>query len=135
MVLLPVLSSLSLSVLRHPAFLRSTPYELEESARLDGCSTWQAFRQIILPLLGPMNATVGIFAFLASWNDYMMPAIITANPANQSLPVVQNIFSTSLTTNYNVAFASYLMALLPTLVVYLLAQRWVLSGVTQGAIK
>ena len=82
-----------------------------------------------------MNATVGIFAFLASWNDYMMPAIITANPANQSLPVVQNIFSTSLTTNYNVAFASYLMALLPTLVVYLLAQRWVLSGVTPGALK
>lgn len=133
--ILHVLFSLGFNVLLYSAFLRSIPYELEESARLDGCSTWQAFRQIILPLLGPMNATVGIFAFLASWNDYMMPAIITANPANQSLPVVQNIFSTSLTTNYNVAFASYLMALLPTLVVYLLAQRWVLSGVTQGAVK
>ena len=133
--ILHVLFSLGFNTLLYTAFLRSIPYELEESARLDGCSTWQTFRRIIVPLLAPMNATVGIFAFLASWNDYMMPAIITANPANQSLPVVQNIFSTSLTTNYNVAFASYLMALLPTLVVYLLAQRWILSGVTQGAVK
>lgn len=133
--ILHVLFSLGFNILLYSAFLRSVPLELEEAARLDGCSTWQTFRRVILPLLGPMNATVGIFAFLASWNDYMMPAIITANPQNQSLPVVQNIFATSLTTNYNVAFASYLMALLPTLVVYVLAQRWVLSGVTQGAVK
>lgn len=132
---LHVLFSMSFNILLYSAFLRSVPFELEESARLDGCSTWQVFRRIILPLLGPMNATVGIFAFLSSWNDYMMPSIITADAQYQSLPVVQNIFAVSLTTNYNVAFASYLMALLPTLVVYFLAQRWVLSGVTQGAIK
>ncbi|NNG39445.1 carbohydrate ABC transporter permease [Flexivirga sp. ID2601S] len=133
--LLHVLLSMGFNILLYTAFLRSIPFELEESARLDGASTWQTFRQLIVPLLGPMNATVGIFAFLASWNDYMMPAIITADAQYQSLPVVQNIFAVSLTTNYNVAFASYLMAMLPTLVVYFLAQRWVLSGVTQGAIK
>jgi raffinose/stachyose/melibiose transport system permease protein len=86
-------------------------------------------------MLGPMNATVGIFAFLASWNDFMMPSIITANPAQQTLPVVQALFANALTTNYNIAFASYLMAMAPTLSVYVFAQRWVMSGVTQGAIK
>lgn len=133
--ILHILLSLGFNILLYSAFLRSIPFEVEESARMDGATTWQTFRRIILPLLGPMNATVGIFAFIASWNDYMMPSLITANSSDQSLPVVQNIFSTSLTTSYNVAFASYLMAMLPTLVVYFLAQRWILSGVTQGAIK
>jgi raffinose/stachyose/melibiose transport system permease protein len=126
---------LSFSVLLYTAYLRSIPGELEESARIDGASTWQIFWRIILPLLGPMNATVGIFAFLASWNDFMIPSLITADPALQTLPVVQNIFQSEFGTAYNVAFASYLMAMAPTIVVYLFAQRWVISGVTQGAVK
>lgn len=133
--ILHILFGLSFNILLYTAFIKSIPYELEESARLDGCSTWQAFRKLLFPLLAPMNATVGIFAFIQSWNDYMMPSLITAKPQDQTLPVVQQIFSTSLTTNYNVAFASYLMAMLPTLIVYFIAQKWVLSGVTQGAIK
>lgn len=133
--ILHAMFQLSFSVLLYSAYLRSIPVELEESARIDGASTWQVFRLIVLPLLGPMNATVGIFAFLASWNDFMMPSLITANPALQTLPVVQNIFQSQFGTNFNVAFASYLMAMAPTIIVYLFAQRWVISGVTQGAVK
>jgi len=133
--ILHAMFQLSFSVLLYSAYLRSIPIELEESARIDGASTWQVFRRIILPLLGPMNATVGIFAFLASWNDFMMPSLITADPALQTLPVVQNIFQSQFGTNYNVAFASYLLAMAPTIIVYLFAQRWVISGVTQGAVK
>ncbi|MCS0644397.1 carbohydrate ABC transporter permease [Curtobacterium flaccumfaciens] len=133
--ILHAMFQLSFSVLLYSAYLRSIPVELEESARIDGASTWQIFWRIILPLLGPMNATVGIFAFLASWNDFMMPSLITADPGLQTLPVVQNIFQSQFGTNYNVAFASYLMAMAPTIIVYLFAQRWVISGVTQGAVK
>jgi len=133
--LLHVMFQLSFSVLLYSAFLRSIPDELEEAARMDGASTWQLFWRIILPLLAPMNATVGIFAFLASWNDYMMPSLITADQTLQTIPVVQEIFQSAFSTNYNVAFASYLMAMAPTIVVYVFAQRWVLSGVTRGAIK
>ena len=82
-----------------------------------------------------MNATVGIFAFLASWNDFMMPSLITADPALQTIPVVQSIFQSQFSANYNIAFASYLMAMAPTVVAYLFAQRWVMTGVTRGAIK
>jgi raffinose/stachyose/melibiose transport system permease protein len=132
---LHVMFQMSFSVLLYTAFLRSIPLELEESARLDGASTWQVFWKLIFPLLGPMNATVGIFAFLASWNDYMMPSMITADQRMQTIPVVQEVFQLAFSTNYNVAFASYLMALAPSVIVYVLAQRWVLSGVTRGAIK
>jgi len=134
-IVLHIMFQLSFSVLLYSAFLRSIPAELEESARLDGATTWQVFWKLIFPLLGPMNATVGIFAFLASWNDYMMPALITADPALQTLPVVQKLFQLSFSTNYNVAFASYLMAMAPAIIAYLFTQRWVMSGVIQGAIK
>ncbi|MGW2342644.1 carbohydrate ABC transporter permease [Streptomyces sp. NPDC001661] len=133
--LLHIVFQLSFSVLLYTAFLRSIPLELEESARMDGATTWQIFRRIILPLLGPMNATVGIFAFLASWNDFMLPSLITSDPGLQTLPVLQNIFQSQFNTNYNVAFASYLMAMAPTVLVYLFSQRWVISGLTQGAVK
>ena len=133
--ILHILFGLSFNVLLYAAFIRSIPAELEESARLDGCTTWQAFRRIVLPLLAPMNATVGIFAFLQSWNDFMMPSLITANPKWQTLPVVQNIFQSQFTENYNIAFASYLMALVPTVIGYIIAQKWFISGVTRGAIK
>jgi len=132
---LHVLFQLSFSVLLYSAFLRSIPAELEESARLDGATTWQVFTQLIFPLLAPMNATVGIFAFLAAWNDFMMPSLITADPDLQTIPVIQQIFQSSFSTDYNVAFASYLMAMAPTIVVYVFAQRWVMSGVVRGAVK
>jgi raffinose/stachyose/melibiose transport system permease protein len=133
--ILHIMFQLAFNVLLFSAFIRSIPVELEESARLDGCSTLQTFRKVVLPLLAPMAATVGIFAFLQSWNDFMMPQLITANPKWQTLPVIQYLFQDQFTTNFNVAFASYLMALLPTLVVFLIAQRWVVSGIMRGSIK
>ena len=133
--ILHIMFQLSFSILLFTAFLRSIPAELEESARIDGATTWQTFWRLIFPLLAPMSATVGIFAFLASWNDFMMPSLITSDPALQTLPVVQNIFQTQFSNNYNVSFASYLMAMAPAIVVYLFTQRWVMEGVTQGAVK
>jgi raffinose/stachyose/melibiose transport system permease protein len=133
--LLHIMFQLSFSVLLFTAFLRSIPMELEESARIDGASTWQTFWRLIFPLLAPMSATVGIFAFLASWNDFMMPSLITSDPTLQTLPVVQSIFQTQFSNNYNVSFASYLMAMAPAILVYIFTQRWVMSGVTQGAVK
>lgn len=133
--ILHIMFQLSFSVMLFTAFLRSIPEELEESMRIDGCGTWGVFWRLIFPLLAPMSATVGIFAFLASWNDYMMPNLITANPALQTLPVLQQMFQTQFANNYNVSFASYLMAMAPSIIVYVFAQRWVISGLTQGAIK
>ncbi|MHC2998350.1 ABC transporter permease [Microbacterium sp. HJ5] len=134
-VVLATMFQLSFSVLLFTAFLRSIPIELEESARMDGATTWQTFWKLIFPLLAPMSATVGIFAFLYAWNDFMMPSLIISDPALQTLPVRQNLFQTQFSNNYNVSFASYLMAMAPAIVAYLFTQRWVMEGVTQGAVK
>jgi raffinose/stachyose/melibiose transport system permease protein len=133
--ILHIMFQLSFSILLFTAFLRSIPLELEESARIDGATTWQTFWQLIFPLLAPMSATVAIFAFLASWNDFMMPSLIIADSSQQTIPVVQKIFQTQFSSNYNVSFASYLMAMAPAIIVYLFTQRWVMEGVTQGAVK
>ena len=134
-VILATMFQLSFSVLLFTAFLRSIPLELEESARIDGATTWQTFWQLIFPLLAPMSATVGIFAFLYAWNDFMMPSLIISDANLQTLPVRQNLFQSQFSSNYNVAFASYLMAMAPAIIAYLFAQRWVMEGVTQGAVK
>ncbi|AZZ57053.1 carbohydrate ABC transporter permease [Rathayibacter iranicus] len=134
-MILATMFQLSFSTLLFTAFLRSIPPELEESARIDGASTWQTFWRLVFPLLAPMSATVGIFAFLASWNDFMMPSLIISDPALQTLPVLQSIYQSQFTDDYSVPFASYLMAMAPAILVYVFAQRWVMEGVTRGAVK
>lgn len=133
--ILHIVFGLAFNTLLFSTFLRSIPLELEESMRMDGAGTWQTFWKLIFPLLSPMAATVGIFAFLGSWNDFMMPSLIISQPEWQTIPVVNAIFQTQFSNNYNVSFASYLMAMAPAIVVYIFAQRWVMSGLTQGAIK
>ncbi|MGP5050691.1 carbohydrate ABC transporter permease [Brachybacterium alimentarium] len=133
--ILHIVFALAFNTLLFTAFLRSIPLSLEESMRGDGATTWQVFARLIFPLLAPMSATVGIFAFLGSWNDFMMPSLITTNPELQTLPVLQQMFQTQFSNNYNIAFASYLMAMAPAVVVYILTQKWVISGLTQGAVK
>lgn len=134
-ILLATMFQMSFSVMLFTAFLRSIPESLEESARIDGASTWQTFWRIVFPLLAPMAATVGIFAFLYAWNDFMMPSLIISDPDMQTLPVRQNLFQTQFANNYNVSFASYMMAMAPAIIAYIFSQRWVMEGVTQGAVK
>ena len=133
--ILHIVFALAFNTMLFTTYLRSIPLELEESMRMDGAGTWQVFWKLIFPLLGPMSATVGIFAFIASWNDFMMPSLIISDPQMQTIPVLQKIFQTQFSNSYNVAFASYLMAMTPAIVVYLFTQRWVMSGLTQGAVK
>ena len=82
-----------------------------------------------------MNATVGILTCLWAWNDFLLPLIILSSPDAQTLPLVQFVFQGQFSTDYSLAFSSYLLALAPMLLVYLFTQRWVISGVTRGAVK
>lgn len=135
LVLLYVVYGLSFNIFIFTAYIRSIPVELEEAARMDGAGTWGVFWRVIFPLLTPMNATVGILTCLWAWNDFLLPLIIVSDPQQATLPLVQYVFQSQFQTNYTVAFASYLMAMAPLLVVYVFAQRWVISGVTRGAVK
>jgi raffinose/stachyose/melibiose transport system permease protein len=133
--LLYTVYGLSFNVFVYTAFIKSIPAELEEAAIMDGASVWTTFRKVIFPLLTPMNATVGILTCLWAWNDFLLPLVILSDPATRTLPLVQYVFQSQFNTDYSTAFASYLMALAPLLLVYLFAQRWVISGVMRGSIK
>lgn len=116
-------------------FIRSIPLSLEEAARIDGAGTWRIFWKIIFPLMGPINATIAIMTALWAWNDFLLPLIVLTDQSNQTIPLAQYVFSSQFATNYPMAFASYLMAMAPVLIVYVFAQRWVIGGVMRGAVK
>ncbi|QWU17254.1 raffinose/stachyose/melibiose transport system permease protein [Paenibacillus sophorae] len=135
LILLYIVYGLPFNVFVYVGYIRSIPLELEEAATVDGTSTWGTFWKIIFPLLGPISATVIILSSLSTWNDFLLPLILLADPSQYTLPLVQYVFQGQFSTDFNLAFASYLLALLPMIVVYLSAQKWIISGITQGAIK
>jgi raffinose/stachyose/melibiose transport system permease protein len=135
LILLYVVYGLAFNIFLYVAYIRSIPRELEEAARTDGAGTWTVFWRVIFPLLGPMNATVGILTCLWAWNDFLLPLVVLSDPDTRTLPLVQYVFQSQFSTDYTTAFASYLMAMAPMLLVYAFAQRWVISGVMRGSVK
>jgi raffinose/stachyose/melibiose transport system permease protein len=135
LIFLYIIFGLSLNILIYVGYLRSIPREVEEAAVIDGANTWTTFWKVIFPLLTPINATVGIITTVWVWNDFMLPLVMLSDRDSFTLPLVQYVFQSQFTTDYSLAFASYLMALTPLLLVYVLAQRWVIGGVTRGAVK
>lgn len=130
-----IVYNMALNVFIYVNYIKSIPVELEEAAIIDGANTWQVFWRVIFPLMGPMNATVAILTALAAWNDFMLPLVILSDSSMSTLPLVQYVFQSEFSTNYNLAFSSYLMALSPMILIYVIAQKWIISGVMQGSIK
>lgn len=135
LIILYTIFGLSMNTFIYVAYIQSIPIELEEAARVDGASTWRVFWQVIFPLLGPMNATVGILTVVWAWNDFILPLVVLTDPSARTLPLAQYVFQGQFNVDHTVSFASYLMAMAPLLVVYVFSQRWVISGVTRGSVK
>jgi raffinose/stachyose/melibiose transport system permease protein len=135
LILLYVVYGMAMNIFIYVGYIRSIPKELEEAAIIDGCNTWGVFWKVIFPLLTPINATVGILTCLWAWNDFLLPLVILSDSEDATLPLVQYVFQTEFGTDYNLAFASYLLALAPMVIIYLFAQRWIIGGVVKGAIK
>ncbi|BFH65355.1 carbohydrate ABC transporter permease [Paenibacillus azoreducens] len=134
-IILYIVYGLAFNIFVYVGYIRSIPVELEEAATVDGATTYGTFWRIIFPLLAPINATVAILSCLSTWNDFMLPLIILSEPDSYTLPLVQYVFQGQFSTDYNLAFASYLLALAPMVIVYLVAQKWIINGITQGAVK
>ncbi|KEZ47206.1 carbohydrate ABC transporter permease [Metabacillus indicus] len=135
LVILYIVYNLSFNIFIYVGYIRSIPKELEEAAIVDGASTWGVFWKVIFPLLAPMNATVAILTCLGAWNDFLLPLVVLSDSDMATLPLVQYIFQSQFSTDYNLAFASYLLALVPMILVYVFAQKWIISGVMKGSIK
>ena len=134
-IVLYVVFYMPMNVLLYTGYLKNIPVALEEAARVDGASTWRTYWKIIFPIMKPMHATVAVLTALGTWNDVMTPLVIMSGTDQNTLPLAQLNFQTQFGTNYNLAFASYLLALLPILLFYVICQKQILNGVVNGAVK
>lgn len=134
-ILLYVIFYMPMNVMLYSGYLKNVPMALEEAADIDGASTWKTYWTIIFPMMKPMHATVAVLTALGTWNDVMTPLVILSNSEGTTLPLAQLNFQTQFGTNYNLAFASYLLALIPILIFYIFCQKQIIGGIANGAVK
>ena len=115
-------------------FLRAIPVELEDAASIDGTSRFGFFWRIMLPLSGPGLVTVGVLAFVASWNAYLLPLLLLGDPSMQTLPLGVQLFSTQYSQDTALVLAFTTLAMLPAIIFFTIAQRNIVGGLT-GAVK
>lgn len=134
-IILYVVFYMPMNVMLYSGYLKNIPLAMEEAAEMDGASTWKTYWKIIFPMMKPMHATVAVLTALGTWNDVMTPLVIMSGSERTTLPLAQLNFQTQFGTNYNLAFASYLLALIPILIFYIFCQKQIIGGIANGAVK
>ncbi|MFL5246370.1 MAG: carbohydrate ABC transporter permease [Myxococcales bacterium] len=137
-LILPYLSfALPLSIYILSAFFREIPWDLEKAAQMDGATPMQAFRRVILPLAMPGVFTAGILAFIAAWNDFLFANVLTSTDASRTAPVALAFFrgASQFTDPSGAIAAGAVVVTVPILIMVLIFQRRIVSGLTAGAVK
>ena len=111
------------------------PTSLEEAAAIDGCTPWQTFRRVILPLSTPGLVITALFSFMTAWNEYVVAALVLQDTAMFTLPVGLKSFQSSLATQWGLYAAGALLVSLPVIGLFLFLSRYLVSGMTAGAVK
>lgn len=119
----------------HGAIHTNVPLALEEAATIDGCTSWQTFWKIVFPMLKPTIATIAIIDAMAFWNDYLLPSLVLGRKELYTLPIATQVFYGTFSTDIGLIMAALLLAMLPILLLYLFLQRYIVEGVTAGAVK
>lgn len=119
----------------HGAIHTNIPIDLEEAADIDGCNRWQVYWKIVFPLLKPTIATVAIIDAMAFWNDYLLPSLVLGRKELYTIPIATQVFYGTYSTDIGLVMAALLLAMLPILILYLFLQRYIVEGVTAGAVK
>lgn len=136
-ILLYCIINLSFSIFLYVGFIRTTvPKELDEAALLDGAGVLRLFFSIVFPLLQPVNMTILVIVFMNIWNDVNIPIFFLNDPRKWTMPLsVYQFFGMYSGSNWNLVFANLVLTALPVLVIYLFCQRYIVSGMTTGAVK
>jgi multiple sugar transport system permease protein len=137
-LIIPYLSlTLPISIWTLTAFFRQIPWELEQAAQVDGATTWQAFRKAIVPLAAPGVFTTALIAFFIAWNDFVYGISLTSTEAARPVPAALAFFSgaSQFEDPTGAISAAAVVVTIPVVVLVLLFQRQIVSGLTQGAVK
>ena len=136
LILLHLTFSFSTGLYLFVNYIRSLPTEIEEAARVDGCNVFQTYIRIVIHLIKPMVATIIVMDSLGCWNNFMMALLILNKNHNMwTLPLMQYNFKAEYSFNYTMAFTSYIVCMIPIIIVYALGQKYIIKGLTAGAVK
>ncbi|MFC4619993.1 carbohydrate ABC transporter permease [Camelliibacillus cellulosilyticus] len=135
LIVIYIAHGMPLAIFIFYAFFRTVPKDLEQSAKLDGCSDFQVYYKIILPLMKPALATVGIVNLISIWNDFFYPLIFIRDESLKTIPLGMQTLFGEYTTDWNLLFAGLTLASLPMIIAFLFASRQFVEGLTTGAVK
>ncbi len=137
-LIIPYLSlTLPISIWTLSAFFREIPWEMEQAAQVDGATTWQAFRKVIVPLAAPGVFTTAIIAFFIAWNDFVYGIVLTSTSAARPVPAALGLFSgaSQFESPTGGISAAAVVVTIPVIILVLLFQRRIVAGLTNGAVK
>ena len=117
------------------SYFESLPDELDKAARVDGCSRAQTLTRVYLPLALPSIVAVMLFAFLASWNEFLLALMLTQTPKSQTLPIIVASFTSDFTISFSFINAAGVIAIIPPVILAIAFERYIVSGLTTGAVK
>ncbi len=135
LILVYVASGMPFTIFLMVNFFRHIPRDLEDAAVLDGAGPFQVYYQIMLPLVRPALATVGLFHFLNVWNDFFFPLIFIRSENLRTVPLGVSTFFGEYSNDWALLFAALSISIVPVIIVYLLASKQFIAGLTSGAIK
>lgn len=128
LILPSAFSAFSVFLLRQ--YFMGLPLDYDEAARMDGAGSFRIWWQVIMPLAGPVLATLAIFNFQGAWNDFLWPLVITRTPEMRTIPIGLSSFQGQFNTEWHLLMAGSVIALLPVLVIYIIGQNWFVRGIT-----
>lgn len=124
-----------MAVFLYHGFIKSIPVALEEAAVLDGCSTLGVFWKIVFPLLKSISVTVAILDVIASWNDYLLPSLVLSEKGLRTIQLSTFYFFGEFTIVWNQAMAGLTLTIIPIVIFYAIAQKYIIKGIAAGAVK
>jgi raffinose/stachyose/melibiose transport system permease protein len=125
----------SLSVVLFHGFIKGIPKELEEAALIDGCNKYQTFFYIVFPLLKPISVTVAILNGMWIWNDFLLPSLVLQEKSLRTIPLSTKYFFGTYQADWTLAMAGLILAIIPIVIFYFFAQKHIIKGAIDGAIK
>ena len=135
-VILPqIAGNMSFAIIVLTGYIRSLPVELEEAAYMEGCNMFQTYFRVVFPLCKPSMVTVGIFSFLWSYNDLFTQMFFLRTKENWAITILVNNIAAKEGVNYGALFSSVTLIVVPVLIVYLFLNRYIIKGMTVGAVK
>ena len=135
LILVYVAGSLPFAILMLRAFFQGFPQELEDSALLDGCSRFQFYLRILLPLSKPSLMALGIFVFMGTWNEFFQALLLINEDSKRTLPLGLTAFQDEYFTDFALSFAGINITAVPVIIVYIMFQRNLIEGITVGSLK